>query len=195
MSDQPAMDVFALPLLGRMSEDLSDMLTTEVISNNKNVALSYFSDPTAVNTNTVRNLSYKLAGEGSAGVTQAQLRKILKQLDQMYNIPDAAQTGLPVPHTVKAYLVGDIINVTEGEKEKQAKVTVTFKLRKCSDNQLITGGTVTGISSADNLTSDEELTKLWDESGILIKLIAGVVSVIVVIVLFFAFIRMMTGAR
>jgi len=113
----------------------------------------------------------------------------------MYNVPDASQSGVAVPHTVKAYLIGDIVNVTEPQKGKEAKVTVTFKLRKCSNNQLIAGGTVTGVSDAENLTSNQELTKLWEESGILIKLIAGVIAVVVVIGVLFVFVRMMTGAR
>jgi len=193
-----ATDVFLLPLVGKMSSDLSDMLTTEVISSNNNNALSFFSEPASVSTNTVRNLSYKLAGEGNSGVTQMQLGKILKQLEQMYDVPESSKSNVGSANKTKAYMIGTIVNVTEADNSNEAKVTVTFKLRKCANNQLIAGGTVTGVSSGEPakiLTNDETLIKIWNDSGILIKLIAGVVAVLLVVGCFVFFIRMMTGAR
>lgn len=193
----PMTDVFLLPLVGKMSADLSDMLSTEVISSNQNQSLSFFSEPSAVNTNTVRNLSYKLAGEGSSGVSQVQLGKVLQQLEQMYNVPKSDKTGaqLSAAHRVQAYLIGSIMNVTEPTAGKQAKVTVTFKMRNCESNQIIAGGTVTGISIGEALTSNERLAKIWRESGLLIQLIIGGVSLCIAGIIFFLFIKMATGVR
>jgi len=194
-TNQPATDIFLLPLIGNQSADLSDMMTTEVVSNNNNASFSFFSEPSAVNTNSVRSLSYKLAGEGTGGVGQAQLGKLLKQLEQMYNVPDSSKAGVATPHAVKAYLIGSIVNVTESVNDDPAKVTVTFKLRKCSNNQLITGGTVTGVANVKELTADQKLEKTWKESGLVIKLVLGIVGVLVVLGVLFFFFRMMTGVR
>lgn len=186
-------DIFILPLVGKMSSELSDILTTEIASNNSNSAISFYTEPTSVNMNTVRNLSYKLAGEGYNRVNQAQLGKILKQLDQIYNIQDQSSVNSTQPD--KAYMIGTIINATEPEHGKEAKVTITFKLRSCINNQLITGATITGISSEEALTNNETLMKMWDESGILIKLIAGVTAALIAVTVFLLFIRMITGVR
>lgn len=194
--NQVKTDIFLLPLVGKMSGELTDILTTELISNCTNNLLSFYSEPSAVNVNSVRNLSYKLAGEGTNGVSQVQLGKLLTQLEQIYDVPDSDKgDGITAKKSIKAYLIGNIVNVTEASKGNPAKVIVTYKLRKCSNNQLITGGTVTGSSNPESLTTDEEMMNLWKDSGLTIKLIAGAILVVIIGVVFFVVLRMMTAVR
>ena len=189
-------DIFLLPMVGKMSGDISDMLSTEIISNTNNSSLTFYSEPASVSTNTVRNLSYKLAGAGETGVNQVQLGKLLKQLEQMYTGPDMDEEESKYSENkTKAYLVGNIVNVTESKEGEDAKVIVTFKLRKCSNNQLISGGTVTGKSLESAMTSNESIMKFWNESGLLIKIVGAVLALTILGTFMFLTVRMLTGAR
>jgi len=188
-----ASDIFILPLVGKMGDELSDIVTTEIASVGSN-GISFYTEPSPVNTNTVRDLSYKLAGEGSQRVSQAQLNTILKKLDQLYNAPSLSSNNTS-QHVRRAYMVGTVINATPPVNGNEAKVTVTFKLRSCSNNQLITGATVSGNSTEEVLTTNETLQKVWHDSGILLQLIAAGVVVLVLASGFLSFTRMMTGVR
>ena len=128
-------------------------------------------------------------------LVELHVNSLIPSVEQMYDVPDSSTKQSSGSQTIKAYLIGNIVNVTEATKNEAAKITVTFKLRKCSNNQLIAGGTVTGLSSSDPLTTDEKIMSTWQDSGLLIKLIAGAVVVLLIGIVFFIILRMMTGVR
>jgi hypothetical protein len=187
-------NIFTLPFTGKVTSELADIIVTEIQSNNTNDQVKYYSEPKAINQGMLRGLSYKLAGEG-AGLPPGSLNKIIKQLDQLYDLPENRKEGTNTEETaiINAYLIASLIS-SSGD-DKAAQLMFTYKVRDCADNRVIAGGTITGYSNAPKKTKNEEVEEFYNENSSLIRLIIIAAISITVLLSIVLIVRMLTRPR